>query len=60
LEAVVGFFVGFEGKHIDRFHSFHPFLEQADLGLEGFGWEFGEFGGDYIRFIFGDRVPNSY
>jgi hypothetical protein len=55
LEAVVGFFVGFEGEHVDGFHSFHPFLEQADLGLEGgeifvglrFGWKFGEFGGKF-------------
>ena len=35
LEAIVGFFVCFEGEHVDGFHCFHPFLEQADLGLEG-------------------------
>jgi hypothetical protein len=55
LEAVVGFFVSFEGEHVDGFHPFHPFLEQADLGLEGgeifvglgFGGEFWEFGGEF-------------
>jgi hypothetical protein len=50
LEAIVGVFVGFEGEHVDGFHCFHPFLEQADLGLEGgevfvglgFGGDFGD------------------
>jgi hypothetical protein len=48
LEAIVGFFVCFEGEHVDGFHCFHPFLEQADLGLEGGEIFFGlGFGGDF-------------